>query len=173
MGVGPPGRTGRDQLVRVRTFLADPARRPGDLVAIACEYGAGALAPTLESEGAVVYPVDCAGNLHSSVVELLVRAGTGGVLVLPCHARDCRNREGARWLADRIYAGREAELEDRVDRRRVAVVPAGAYDDGTAAAAVRRFRQGIAALDRPATDVNAEVDPKCERPPAARRGARR
>jgi len=173
MGVGPPGRTGRDQLARVRDFLADPGRRPGELVAIACESGAGALAPVLEREGAVVYPVDCAGNLHTSVVELLVRGGAGGVLVLTCHARDCRNREGPRWLADRIYAGREAELEDRVDRRRVAVVPAGAHDDGTATTAVRRFREGIAALDRPAADVSVEVDQQCERPPAARRGARR
>ena len=119
MGVGPPGRTGRDQLEGVRAFLADPARRPGEVVAIACDHGAGRVAAELAEEGAVVYPVDCAGNLHTSVVELLVRGGASGVLVLPCPARDCRNREGPRWLVQRMFEGREAELQDRVDRRRV------------------------------------------------------
>jgi len=172
MGVGPPGRNGRDQLERVRAFLADPARRPGEVVAIACDHGAGRLAPVLRREGAVAYPIDCAGNLHTSVVELLVRGGMG-VLVLPCHPRDCRNREGPRWLAERIYAGREAELQARVDRRRVEVVHAGAHDDETVTAAVHRFRAALALLDRPAAGTPSEADLVCERPPPPLRRAKR
>jgi quinol-cytochrome oxidoreductase complex cytochrome b subunit/coenzyme F420-reducing hydrogenase delta subunit len=175
MGVGPPGRTGRDQLQRVRAFVADPANPPGSLVAVACEYGAGALAPVLRREGALVYPIDCAGNLHTSVVELLLRGGMSGVLVLPCPERDCRNREGPRWLDARLYAGREAELQERVDRRRVAVAAAGAMDVGAAVAALREFRDQLAALDRPTADADSDPDIVCERPPApvARKGALR
>lgn len=171
MGVGPAGRTGRDQLERVRGFLADPARRPGEIIAIACDGGAGAHRGALEREGAVVYPVDCLGNLHSSVVELLVRGGAGGVLMLPCPARDCHHREGPKWLDQRIYHGREAELQARVDRRRIAIRAVGAGDAPGALAAVADFRQALAALDRPAAGAGGEVDTACVTPviPAGRK----
>jgi NAD-dependent dihydropyrimidine dehydrogenase PreA subunit/coenzyme F420-reducing hydrogenase delta subunit len=173
MGVGPPGRTGRDQMDQVRRFLAEPERRAGELVAIACEHGAGALADLIRQEGAVAYPVDCAGNLHTSTVELLVRGGAGGVLVLSCPPRDCRNREGPRWLQARIYEGREAELQARVDRRRIAVVPAGAREPGAVAAAVRALRVMVRELDRPDAEQRPEPDTTCEPAPPVRRGARR
>jgi coenzyme F420-reducing hydrogenase delta subunit/NAD-dependent dihydropyrimidine dehydrogenase PreA subunit len=173
MGVGPPGRNGRDQVERVRAYLTDPTRRPGEIVAVPCEYGAGVLASLLRAEGATVYPVDCAGNLHTSVVELLVRGGAAGVLVLPCPARDCRNREGARWLAQRIDGGREAELQARVDRRRVAVVAAAADEAGAVIAAVRRFRASLEQLRGSAPGAAAELDLTCERPPLPAPKARR
>lgn len=173
MGVGPPGRTGRDQLEGVRAFLADPARRSGEVVAIACDHGAGRVAAELAEEGAVVYPVDCAGNLHTSVVELLVRGGASGVLVLPCPARDCRNREGPRWLVQRMFEGREAELQDRVDRRRVAVEAVGGGDSQAARLAVRDFRERLRLLDRPVGTPVAEVDLTCDRPGPVQIGADR
>ena len=164
MGVGPPGRAGRDQVERVRGYLGGPERTPGELVAVACRQGAGALEPVLRAEGTVVYPVDCAGNLHTSVVELLLRGGAAGVLILPCHPRDCRNREGPKWLEQRLYHGREAELQARVDRRRIAVAAAGMTDRAEVAAAVRRFRQALDELDR-AEAAPGELDLTCERPP--------
>ena len=173
MGVGPPGRTGRDQLERVRGFLADPARRPGEVVAIACEHGAMALADLIQREGAVPYPVDCAGNLHTSVVELLVRGGAGGVLVLPCHPRDCRNREGPRWLQGRMFEGREAELQERVDRRRVLVASAGAAEPGAVTAGLRALAASVRELDQPRTEARPEPETVCEpAPPLRRRAAR-
>jgi ferredoxin len=172
MGVGPPGRAGRDQVERVRAWLAGPDRRTGELVVIACEYGAGRLGSVLRAVGAVVYPVDCAGNLHTSVIELLLRGGAAGVLVFPCHPRDCRNREGPRWLEQRIYHGREAELQERVDRRRVAVLSAGSRDRAAGIAAVRRFREALAELERPAAPAADELDLTCERPPARPRSRR-
>ena len=39
------------------------------------------------------------GNLHTSVIEILLRAGAAGVMIMACPARDCRHREGPRWLA--------------------------------------------------------------------------
>ena len=172
MGVGPPGRTGRDQVEQVRAFLERPERTRGELVAIACSHGAGALGDLIRREGAALYPVDCAGNLHTSVVELLVRAGAGGVLVLACPPRDCRNREGPRWMWARMYGGREAELQARVDRRRVAVAAAGAAEPGVVAAAVRRIRDAVRELDRPAAEARPEPDTTCEPAPPPPREAR-
>jgi ferredoxin len=173
MGVGPPGRTGRDQLERVRGFLAEPERRRGELIAIACEQGAGALEGLIRREGAVLYKVNCAGNLHTSVVELLVRGGAGGVLLLPCPSRDCRNREGPRWMRARMYEGREAELQPRVDRRRIAVAHVGAGQGGELAAAVRAHRETVLELERPAAEARPEPDTTCEPAPPLRRGARK
>ena len=165
MGVGPPGRTGRDQIDRVRAFLAEPARARGEVIAIACEHGAGRVAGVIRREGAVLYPVTCAGNLHTSAVELLLRGGAGGVLVLPCHSRDCRNREGPKWLRERIYEGREAELQERVDRRRIAIAYAGAGEAGRVAAAVRELSERVLALDRPDAEARPEPDTTCEPAP--------
>ena len=163
MGVGPPGRAGRDQLERVRGYLAGPERVAGEMVAIACWQGAGAV---LRAEGAVLYPVDCAGNLHSSVIELLLRGGAAGVLVLPCHPRDCRNREGPKWLEQRVYEGREAELQERVDRRRIMVAPAGRADGPAVAATVRRFWEALGELDRAQAGALEATDLTCEQAPA-------
>ena len=95
MGVGPPGRTGRDQLVRARAFISE-ARLTGQVVVVACGRGAGRYAGALEQAGARPYVVNCAGNLHSSVIERLLRGGAGGVLILTCPPRDCWNRDRAR-----------------------------------------------------------------------------
>jgi coenzyme F420-reducing hydrogenase delta subunit/Pyruvate/2-oxoacid:ferredoxin oxidoreductase delta subunit len=165
MGVGPPGRTGRDQLEAIHAFMADPARRPGEVVAIACGHGPAALSPAFGACGAAVHQVDCAGNLHTSVIEYLVRAGAGGVLVFACPPRDCRNREGPVWLRERIYHDREAELKARVDRRRVAIAYASAGDRQAALLALRDFQQAIAALQPVEAETGVRLEAVCE--PAA------
>jgi ferredoxin len=162
MGVGPPGRTGRDQLVRVQRFLESPGRRRGEVVVIACERGAGARAPTLAGQGAAVYPVSCAGSLHTSVIERLLRGGAGGVLVLACPPRDCWNREGPRWLDQRVYHAREAELQARVPRERVRLVYAGAFESAIALASLREFMADVAALGMAPAEPVPELDTTCE-----------
>ncbi len=162
MGIGPPGRSGRDQLSRVRAFLADHRRRAGDIVVVCCAHGAAAFADEIAGQGAISYPVDCAGSVHTSVIELLLRGGVAGVLVLACPPRDCWNREGPRWLVERVYEGREAELHDRVTRARVAIVNVGARERARALEAVRHFAGEVAALGQsPRTDVS-DVDRECE-----------
>ncbi|HET7296713.1 MAG TPA: hydrogenase iron-sulfur subunit, partial [Gemmatimonadales bacterium] len=156
MGVGPPGRTGRAQLTVVRDFIA--AHRPGggDVVVVACERGAGGVTGAADLDGALVYPVSCGGNLHTSVVEFLLRAGAGGVLIASCPPRDCWNREGGKWLEQRVYHEREAELQDRVDRRRLRLAHAGG---GEAA----RVRAELAAATAEAEfDVLRECDTEPE-----------
>jgi coenzyme F420-reducing hydrogenase delta subunit len=167
MGVGPPGRTGRDQVADIRRFIRAPGSfdAPVTVVVIGCEHGAGAFAPAMAAAGATFRPVRCAGNLHSSVIEMVLRGGAAGVLVLSCPPRDCWNREGPRWLSERLYHGREAELQERVDRARVRVAYANASERASAVAALREFMADIAALERPVPPIGAalDVDTICER----------
>ena len=154
MGVGPAGRTGRDQLAAVRAFAAERLAEPGAVVVVACDRSAGIAAP-----GAPVFPVTCAGNLHSSTVEYLLRAGAAGVLVASCPPRDCWSREGVKWLEERLFRGREAELHDRVDRHRVRVVYAAEAEANLVAAALAEFRRDLA----PAPPGTRERDPDVAR----------
>jgi hypothetical protein len=71
------------------------------------------------------------------------------VLVLACPPRDCWNREGPRWLGERIHHGREAELQDRVDRARVRIAYANAAETTAAVAAFATFAGDVAALGVP------------------------
>jgi ferredoxin/coenzyme F420-reducing hydrogenase delta subunit len=162
MGVGPPGRTGRDQLADVRAFLRRPGRRPGEIVVVACSQGAAAFARDIVALGGVPYAVNCAGNLHTSVVELLLRGGTAGVLVVACPPRDCWNREGAHWLTARVYQNREAELQPRVDRRRVRLAEANAAERHAVVAAFTAFASEIATLGAPPASDALDVEVECE-----------
>jgi len=162
MGVGPPGRTGRDQLSAVRAFVA--ATRPGarSVVVIACDRGAGGVARGLPISGVHVWPVTCAGNLHTSVIELLVRAGAGGVVVATCPPRDCWNREGPTWLEQRLYHEREAELQERVDRRRIRVVHAARGNRSVGVEAIAELQAAIAELERARAEDGFDVGAACE-----------
>jgi len=170
MGVGPAGRTGRDQLAAVRAFIDRERPRGEDVVLVGCDRSALALA----AHDAPVFTVPCAGSMHSSVVEFLVRAGAGGVLVVACPPRDCWNREGATWLEQRLFEGREAELKERVDRRRIALVWAGAAEGTVVADGLATLRRRIEALgDRAEAEAPAaiEIDLQCD-PPLVSAGER-
>lgn len=167
MSIGPPGRTGRDQLQRVRRFLDEWEPRADRVVLIPCSRGAGDVGHLDEFEGALVYPVECIGSLHTSVVEFLVRGGAGGVVVAACPERDCWNREGTKWARQRLFEDREAELQERVDRARVAFVEAGAGERGSLAAHVREFTTAIRRLIPPEPESSVEIDLDCDRPPAS------
>ena len=160
MAVGPPGRTGRDQLALARAFVAARTPSADEVVVIACRRSAGA-ADVGERAPAPRLAIECAGNLHSSVVELLLRSGAGGVLVAACAPRDCRAREGPKWLGERLFFEREAELHARVDRARVRVVNAGASERAAFAAALAAFRAEIAARERAEAEPAVEVDAEC------------
>jgi ferredoxin len=162
MAVGPPGRTGREQLAALRTRIAEGAFRPGAIIALCCERGARAWGDRLVAEGAELYPVDCTGSAHTSVIELFVRSGAGGVLVLSCPPRDCWNREGPKWTGERLFHDREAELQARVDRRRVRMVDVAAGDAAKAVAALRAFSLQVAALDAVVPEGAVEVGVECD-----------
>jgi coenzyme F420-reducing hydrogenase delta subunit/Pyruvate/2-oxoacid:ferredoxin oxidoreductase delta subunit len=163
MGVGPPGRTGRDQLALAREFAAAQVLA-GEIVVIACSRGAGGVTRGSRFDGAPVLAVDCAGSLHSSVVELLVRTGAGGVLVLGCPMDDCWNREGAKWLELRLLHGREAELQERVDRRRVALEFVSLAERGRTSEVLHAFRERIRALERVRGEEEVDLLRLCAEP---------
>jgi coenzyme F420-reducing hydrogenase delta subunit len=121
-----------------------------DVAIVSCARAADPGAPA----GTVVHRVSCAGGVHTSVVEQLLRAGAGGVFLVACPTRDCREREGPEWLSERLYHDREAELQARVDRRRVRLVHLGAGRGREARAELERFQGEMAALRR-----EAEVEP--------------
>jgi coenzyme F420-reducing hydrogenase delta subunit len=149
-------------MLAVREFAAAPARRPDEIVVIGCDHGAGKFAAEVTAAGGVPYSIDCAGNLHTSVVEILLRGGAGGVLILACPERDCWNREGPRWLGERVYHGREAELQPRVERARVRIVHIDARERGPPLEALRAFAAEVASLG-PRVDVETpEGEDQCE-----------
>lgn len=160
MGVGPPGRTGRDQLARVQEFVSGNTFGGGDVVLVGCGRSAAGAARTETAPPR--FPVSCAGNLHSSVVEYLVRAGARGVLVVACPPRDCWGREGPTWLVERLFNEREAELKARVDRRRVRVAYASLHDRRALATALDDFSRALDRLDAPTGEAGIEVDTECE-----------
>ncbi|MBL8988366.1 MAG: hydrogenase iron-sulfur subunit [Gemmatimonadetes bacterium] len=164
MGVGPEGRTGRDQLRAVEALI-DSGRVTGRVVAFGCDRGAAALGVALAVREVEMLAVPCVGNVHTSAIEFLVRAGARLVLVLGCPPRDCWNREGPRWLDERVHHDREAELKARVDRRRVAIAEVDPLDSAAALALMdrlireRNLDPPVAADRRPALDLECEPVP--------------
>lgn len=164
MGVGPPGHSGRDQLAELRrSLLAEVTASPTPMpVAICCAQAPRAHLAALRDAGARIHEVPCVGNLHTSVVELLIRGGATGVLVGGCPPRDCVGREGPKWLHERIFNDREAELQPRVDRRRVAITTLAAGDLAGTVAAHRRLASRLSTLGHPEPEVDADLGGLCE-----------
>jgi ferredoxin len=166
MGIGPAGRSGRDQLIAARS-LVDLARTDSaQIVAICCQQLPTGHVAALRARGAVVHPVPCVGNLHTSVIELLLRGGAPGVIVCGCPPRDCVGREGPKWLHERVFNDREAELQHRVDRRRVRLATFARGDLGGGLAAFDAFAGDLARLDQPAQGADGLFDAVCEQAPA-------
>jgi len=168
MGVGPPGRTGKDQLRRVADFVQAHPTDGSDVVLITCRNGAGGIGELEDFAGAPVYPVNCAGNLHTSVVEYLVRAGMGGVLVVACPPRDCWNREGPVWAEQRLFHDREAELHERVDRARVRLLSAAEGERHLVAAALESFRADVRRMAAARGEAAIELEIECPLGPESR-----
>jgi len=162
MGVGPPGRTGRNQLAEVKRFIRHHRPGPDEVAIVACSRGAGDIGSHDSLDGAHIFPVDCAGTMHTSLVEFLIRTGMGGVLIVSCSPRDCWNREGPKWLDQRLYHNREAELQTRVDRRRIRVAYAGLGERREVRQALARFREDVRAMDSAQGEEDIELDLSCE-----------
>lgn len=121
MAIGPPQRTGRVQLQALPSWL-----RPQDkdrVVVLVCRRNDLSQDRQLQQRTDVrLYPIDCPGSLHTSVIEQLLRLGAPGVCILSCPPRNCWNREGPQWLVERVYHDREAELPQRVDRGQICLI---------------------------------------------------
>jgi ferredoxin/coenzyme F420-reducing hydrogenase delta subunit len=162
MALGPAERTGRDQLAAVRAWNALNMPGAHDVVMIGCDWSAGTAAFAADAR-VLHFPIACAGNIHTSTVEYLVRSGAGGVLIATCAERDCRGREGPKWLHQRLYEGREAELKERVDRARIRVVEASAGDARVLRDALHRFQADVAQLAAASAEDNVDLLALCDR----------
>lgn len=162
MGVGPGGRSGRDQLAAAESFLETHAPEVDDVVVIGCGYGPGATAATANGGGLVHYPSGCSGAVHTSVVELILRWGVAGVYLLTCPERDCTFREGPKWLAERVYDDREAELKARVDKRRVRIGAFATSEPAAAQRAIAKFREEMLLKGTIVPERNAKIEAECK-----------
>lgn len=158
MGVGPAGRTGRDQLASLRTDTLPHLEAGVSMVLICCAHTPASHRRALAERGATIYPVPCVGNLHSSVVELLIRGGARGVMIAGCPPRDCLGREGPRWLQERLFEDREAELQTRVDRRRVRTMTMAPGALAEALGAWDRFQGSLAAIESAGLDPTDSLE---------------
>lgn len=176
MGVGPPGRTGRDQLRREHGLIAKGKAASEGIVVFACsQCGAASDARLASLPGVTTRFVECVGNLHTSVIDLALRAGAEGVFVLACPPRSAPCREGGKWLHERVYNDREAELPPRVDKRRVAIAGLSQGEWPQIAAAIEQLRETVRGLPPQAAPRSAslnaahaaalpefDVEPECE-----------
>ena len=162
MGVGPPGRSGRDQLAGLRSSLDTMSADGVSIVAVCCEQAPVSHVAAVRARGVSIHVVPCVGNLHSSVIELFVRTGARGVIVFGCPPRDCVGREGPKWLHERVYNDREAELQPRVDRRRVRLATLAPGDLVGSLAALDAFERDLAVLDGPQRDSADIPDLVCD-----------
>lgn len=162
MGIGPPGRTGRDQLALVRGWSEETAPSGRQVLVLACGNGWGGARAALAAPGRALRLGGCSGSLHTSVVEQCLRRGAAGVAILACPPRNCSFREGPKWAEARLFAGREAELPVRVDRRRVLFLARSPGELGFVLRELAEFERRLAALgsDRPPAD---EIEPECDR----------
>jgi len=164
MGIGPPGRNGRDQLARARSEASPNFGVDGrkSVVAVCCSQVPVSHVEALRTRGAFIHTVSCIGNLHSSVIELFVRGGAPGVVICACPPRDCVNREGPKWLGERLFNEREAELQARVDRRRVRVITAAPGNRHAVVAAYELIAREMMQLAQPATAPLVVEEVECE-----------
>jgi ferredoxin len=169
MGVGPPGRSGRDQLAALRSSLELAGPHIPAVTLICCEQLPPGHMAALRDRGASIRMVPCAGTVHTSVIELLLRSGAPGIMVCACPPRDCLNREGPKWLHERVFNNREAELQPRVDRRRVRLATFAAGDRAGSVAAFDAFARDLAMLDRPGRSADTDVEVICEPVPPIRK----
>ena len=86
------------------------------------------------------------------------------MLVIACPPRDCWNREGAIWLEQRLFHEREAELRERVDRRRVRLVTASRGDPREARRAIRAFREAVASIGAAPDENLSDLERLCDEP---------
>ena len=163
MGVGPALRTGRDQVSAMRDLVRDfPVSSNPLIVAMMCANAPADHRAALERAGATIHLLTCTGNLHTSVIELAVRGGAVGVIVFSCPPRDCRGREGPKWLEQRVYHDREAELQPRVDRRRVRLATSATGDLAGTLGAFAAFRRDVFSLAVPSSESPDDSDTVCE-----------
>lgn len=166
MAIGPPNRIGRVQLEATRMMFGEQPIKEGQVVVLVCGYNDLSRDAQLASrDDTVVLPSDCTGALHTSVIEQLLRYGAAGVFIVSCPGRNCVHREGPKWLFERVYNDREAELPARVDRSRICLVNAAAGERMFVLKTLDDFRRRLSGdTDTSPPEPEEQLSPDRHRP---------
>ncbi|MDH4224955.1 MAG: hydrogenase iron-sulfur subunit [Deltaproteobacteria bacterium] len=152
MVIGPPGRTGRDQWHQAAA-LAKKAASLDHRPAIAVILCANALSPgeraALTGPDRLGWQVDCSGEIHPQTVAYLLAHGLDGVLVAACPPAGCQNREGSRYLEERLSGRRDPGQKAKVDPLRVDLQWAESGDLPRLKAAMAGFETRLRELESP------------------------
>jgi len=101
-----------DMLTQIRTALSGVKQGASKILAFCCEnssYEAGKAAALFHSplpEGLRMIQVPCAGKVDIHYILTALIEGADGVLVMACHAGNCKSETGttfARWRVDNAY----------------------------------------------------------------------
>lgn len=146
--IGPPGRKASDQFAAVRAHLSgigaqDAAER--QVVIMACSNQPSTLERIRRFAGSEagfqVYPVECAGSIHASVVESLSKS-FGAVAIAACPERNCTNKDANRLLQERIGGVRPPFPSRRLDRSKLRVFEAAVGCESSLFEKLRALRDG-------------------------------
>ena len=146
MSVGPPNRTGKDQLRRSRNFIQAAPFPEKAVVVVGCARASVMGTRISGMKGFVHYPVDCAGSIHATIIEYILRRGAAGAVIWSCPPRDCTFREGPKWVFERLFRGREAKLRENIDKRRVKIVSASSAEFAAVEAELLAFQSFVTSL---------------------------
>jgi coenzyme F420-reducing hydrogenase delta subunit/NAD-dependent dihydropyrimidine dehydrogenase PreA subunit len=153
--IGPEGRKAEVQagaindLVSIRGARAEGAD-PVGIVVYACECNGNsqeALAAHVSGmENVEVLPMECCGNVHADLVEVLLESKEG-VFIWGCPERNCCNRDGVQLLRERLYENRHPTLKRRTDKRRVRLLPASPWEFSEVKSELQDFTSDLKNLD--------------------------
>jgi coenzyme F420-reducing hydrogenase delta subunit len=83
-------------------------------------------------------------------------------VIVSCPTRDCWTREGVTWMEQRMFHEREAELQARVDRRRIKVVNAARGERAEVRLALASFRAELRQIGQTEAEQDLSVQRACD-----------
>ncbi|HBF12894.1 MAG TPA: hypothetical protein DDW49_05835 [Deltaproteobacteria bacterium] len=143
MGVGPAGRTGRDQIRDMENLLKNKIRLKETILVMGCQQSIAWPESMMRNPRFLFHTISCAGGLHSACLEHALKRGIAGIFIVSCPPRNCINREGPKWLMARLYQGHESSLNPTIDRDLVCVSPFGCMETLRAMEELKMFSEKI------------------------------
>ncbi len=109
--IGPPGRTGREQLLSLKELSKEYLTTP----VLYCSNSAEKVS---HNSNEILMPFDCLGNMHPGVITLLLNTHKN-IILSPCAPDCCEMRMGNQIEWERIFQNREPGLPSRVELNRI------------------------------------------------------
>lgn len=144
--IGPPGRSALHQIETLAQFTSDAALGPGDVVFIYCSTNPGAseIANTLTATrpNLKLYPVECCGTVHMDLLNSMLTT-CAGVFVWGCPEHNCMARDGIGVMRDRLSQVRAPSLSRKLEKHRVALLPASETEHEVVKSCLDAFTVGL------------------------------